>query len=72
LAKFFESVKEANCTVKMVITMPRVSDEISFVEGKFPIFPFPAQFPSFLSPNVTTLVEIVLDRKQKDTILSIR
>jgi len=72
LADFFESVKEAKCTVKMVITMPRVSDEISFIEGKFPIFPLPADFSSFLFPNVTALVEIILDRRQKNTILSIR
>jgi hypothetical protein len=72
LADFFEEVQQKDCKVKMVITMPQVSDEISFVEGKFTIFPLPEQFPRFLSPNVTTLVEIILDRKQKDTILSIR
>ena len=74
LCEFFQKVRDEGATVMLQITAKSISDEIRFARFNCPIFGSgvtDGDF-TFLYPNTTTLVEIILDREQDSTILELR
>ena len=70
ISNFFQKVQQNKCHIKILVEAPSISRDIKFIEGESQIFPTNSG-TNFLFPNVTTLVEIVIDRNQNNKILSI-
>ena len=73
LKKTLEDVNKYRARVTLKVTARKPYDEVSYDDGEFVVFDAakPDQ-PTFLYENTTTLVEIVMNRRQTDEILRLR
>ncbi|MEM9445379.1 MAG: hypothetical protein AAGA18_08495 [Verrucomicrobiota bacterium] len=70
-----KEIKKAKAKLKLVVNAAKPYNEVSYAQGEFVVFDSlerKGKNPSFLFPNTTTMLEIVLNRQPSDKILQIR
>lgn len=75
LEGFFKELEKAKAKLIFNLTAKTPLPDVKYIEANFVVFDGAkagANGASFLLPNTTTLVDIVLDRTQKDKLLNVR